>query len=362
MAVMRPSARDLLVAASLAVSAAFGWILSRGAGRPAAGSPGPLLIGFTLDTLKEERWQRDRDLFSARVRELGAEPLVQAANSDDTRQMQDVQALISRRVGAIVIVPHNGAAMAKAVALAHDAGIPVIAYDRLVTGADLDLYVAFDSVRIGEAQAQTLMAKLKGRRPARLVRINGAKTDSNSFMIRDGQDKVLKPLIASGAVVILHEDWAENWRPENAKKIMNAALTRYGAGIDAVLAANDGTAGGAIQALSEEGLAGKVLVAGADAELVACQRIAAGTQTMTIYTPIKKIAYAAAEAAVKMARGRAVAAPDSVDNGHGKIPAILLDVIPVARENLLSTVIKDGYNSYEDVFRGIAENRRPKRP
>jgi D-xylose transport system substrate-binding protein len=359
----RASTRDLLAAASLALSIALGAALARANAPGAAdGGRGPLLIGFSLDTLKEERWQRDRELFAARVRELGGEPLIQDANSDDTRQMQDVQALISRRVRALVIVPHNGAAMAKAVALAHEAGIPVVAYDRLVTGADLDLYVAFDSVRIGEAQARTLLAKLAGRRPIRLVRINGAKTDSNSFMIRDGQDRVLKPLIASGAVTILHEDWAENWRPENAKKIMNAALTRYGGGIDAVLAANDGTAGGAIQALSEEGLASKVLVAGADAELVACQRIAAGTQALTVYTPISKIAFAAADAAVRMANGRAVTTRDEVDNEHGKVPAILLDVIPVAREDLLATVIHDGYNSYDDVFRGIPESRRPKRP
>ncbi len=277
--------------------------------------------------------------------------------------MQDVQALISRRVNSIVIVPHNGAAMAKAVDFAHEAGIPVISYDRLITGTDVDLHVAFDAVRIGELQASTLLSLLKGRpRPIRLVRIHGAKTDNNSFLFRDGQDKVLQPLIAKGEVKVLHTDWTENWKPENAKKIMNAALTRHGKDIDAVLAANDGTAGGAAQALSEEGLSDKIIVSGQDAELVACQRIAAGTQALTIYKPLKLEAGAAAEAAFKMAKGRAIVARQEVDNGRIKVPAVLLDVVPITRENLIDTVIKDGYHSYEDVYRAVAEDRRPKRP
>ncbi|MEK7389536.1 MAG: substrate-binding domain-containing protein [Elusimicrobiota bacterium] len=356
------SAKSWLVVISLVLSVAIGAALSRGGKEGAASPQVRPLIGLSLDTLKEERWQRDRDLFVARAAELGADVLVQAANSDDARQMQDVQALISRRVNVIVIVPHNGAAMAKAVDLAHEAGIPVISYDRLITGADVDLYVAFDAVRIGELQATTLLSMLKGRRPIRLVRIHGAKTDNNSFLLRDGQDKVLKPLLTKGGAVVVHEDWAENWKPENAKKIMNAALTRHGKDIDAVLAANDGTAGGAAQALSEEGISDKVLVAGQDAELVACQRIAAGTQALTIYKPLRLEAGAAAEAAVKMARGRPLIARQEVDNGKGAVPSLLLDVIAVTRANLLDTVVKDRYHSYDDVFGGLDESLKPRRP
>ena len=359
---MNLTARSWLVVASMAVSAALGLALARGGRGPAAGGPSARpLIGLSLDTLKEERWQRDRDAFEAQAKELGADLLIQAANSDDTRQMQDVQALISRRVGAIILAPHNGAAMAKAVELAHEAGIPVISYDRLITGADEDLYVAFDAVRIGESQAAAMLAKLKGRRPVRLVRIQGAKTDHNSFLIREGQDKILGPLIAKGEVKVLHEDWAQDWRPENAKKIMNAALTKFGRGIDAVLSANDGTAGGAIQALSEEGLADAVVV-GQDAELAACQRIAAGTQAATIYKPTRLEVSAALDAAIKLARGRPVVARDELDNGKARIPTILRDTIAVTRENLLDTVVKDGYHSYDDVYKGVPADRRPPRP
>jgi len=359
---MKVSARSWLAAASFALSVLIGVVLGRGAhgGASPAAAGGRPLIGISLDTLKEERWQRDRDAFQKRADELGIDILIQAANSDDTRQMQDVQALISRKVGALIIAPHNGAAMAKAVELAHEAGIPVISYDRLISGADEDLYVSFDTVRIGEMQAQALLAKAKGHRPMRLVRIQGAKTDHNSFLLKEGQDKILAPLIAKGEIKVVHEDWAEDWKPENAKKIMNAALTTHGHDIDAVLCANDGTAGGAIQALSEEGL--QVPVVGQDAELVACQRIAAGTQAATIYKPTHLEVDAALDAAVKLAKGRPLVARDEIDNGFAKIPTILRDTIVVTSENLLDTVVKDGYHSYDDVYNGVPEARRPKRP
>lgn len=360
---MNLTARNWLVVASLLVSAALGLTFARGGRGPAAAGPSARpLIGLSLDTLKEERWQRDKEVFEAKAKEMGADLLVQAANSDDTRQMQDVQALISRRAGAIIIAPHNGAAMAKGVELAHEAGIPVISYDRLITGADVDLYVAFDAVRIGEMQAQALMAKLKGRRPVRLVRIQGAKTDHNSFLLKEGQDHVLAPLIAKGDVKVVHEDWAQDWKPENAKKIMNAALTTQGHEIDAVLCANDGTAGGAIQALSEEGLAEKVVVVGQDAELSACQRVASGTQAATIYKPTILEVTAALDAAIRMIKGRPVVARDEMDNGKAKIPTILKDTIAVTRENLLATVVKDGYHTYDEVYKGVPDAVRPKRP
>ena len=358
---MKVSARTWLAAASFVLSLVVGFALSRGAGNGAVAATGSSrpLIGISLDTLKEERWQRDRDTFQKRADELGIDLLIQDANSDDTRQMQDVQALISRRVGAIILAPHNGAAMAKAVDLAHEAGIPVISYDRLVSG-DVDLYVSFDTVRIGEMQAQALLAKAKGHRPLRLVRIQGAKTDHNSFLLKEGQDKILGPLIAKGEVKVLHEDWAEDWKPENAKKIMNAALTTHGRDIDAVLCANDGTSGGAIQALSEEGL--QIPVVGQDAELVACQRIAAGSQAATIYKPTHLEVDAALDAAIKLAQRRPVIARDEIDNGTAKVPTILRDTIVVTRENLLDTVVKDGYHSYDDVYKGVPADRRPKHP
>ena len=340
------NARIALVAVSLALSVLIGLTLRGGGDTKSAEKR--LVIGFSMDTLKEARWQRDRDYFVAKAKALGAEVLVQSANSDDTRQMQDVQALLSAGVSVLVIVPHNGDAMKKAVELAHEQHVPVIAYDRLITGTDLDLYVSFDPVRIGEVQAQYLVDHLGAQK--RIVRIHGASTDQNAHFMKQGQDKVLQPLIASKALAIVHEDWAENWKPEQAKKITNAAITKHGKTIDAVLAANDGTAGGAIQALTEEGLAGKIVVTGQDAELVACQRIAQGSQLMTIYKPLEKLAATAAELAVKLALGRPVVAKGSLNNGRVDVPAVLLDVVVVDKDNLKSTVVKDGFHAEKDVF------------
>lgn len=305
-----------------------------------------------MDTLKEERWQGDRDIFVKRAQELGADVLVQSANSDDTRQVSDVDALLSRGVNALVIIPHNGAAMATAVEKAHANGVPVLAYDRLITNSDLDLYMTFDNVKVGELQAQFLVDRLNaaGGGKKRIVRIYGSKTDNNAVLFKEGQDHVLQPLIQSGAIEVVHEDWAQDWRPENAKRIANAAITNAGRNIDGILASNDGTAGGAIQALLEEGLAGKVLVTGQDAELAACQRIVAGTQAMTIYKPLSRLATQAAEVAVKLAKGRPVIAKGELDNGKIKVPSVFLDVIAVTKENLLDTVVKDGFHKKEAIF------------
>jgi D-xylose transport system substrate-binding protein len=353
--------RIALVVVSLILSVLIGLTLSMG-NRVASGGPtskSQPLIGFSMDTLKESRWQKDKQLFTAAAEKQGAKVLVQSANSDDTRQMHDIEALLSNNVDVLVIVPHNARAMAKAVNIAHEAGIPVIAYDRLITDCDLDVYISFDNVKVGEKQAEYVLDHLPKSRKLRLVRIFGAKTDNNALLFKQGQDNILNPLIKSGQVEILHEDWAENWKPENAKKIANAAITAHGSNFDAILAANDGTAGGAIQALSEEGLAGKILVTGQDAELVACQRIAAGSQAMTIYKPIHKLANAAAELAVKLAKRMPVIATATTNNGKMDVPSVLLEVITVTRDNLKSTVIADGFHSYQDVYGSIPADQRP---
>jgi D-xylose transport system substrate-binding protein len=353
--------RIALVVVSLILSVLIGLTLSMG-NRVASGGPtskSQPLIGFSMDTLKESRWQKDKQLFTAAAEKQGAKVLVQSANSDDTRQMHDIEALLSNNVDVLVIVPHNARAMAKAVNIAHEAGIPVIAYDRLITDCDLDVYISFDNVKVGEKQAEYVLDHLPKSRKLRLVRIFGAKTDNNALLFKQGQDNILNPLIKSGQVEILHEDWAENWKPENAKKIANAAITAHGSNFDAILAANYGTAGGAIQALSEEGLAGKILVTGQDAELVACQRIAAGSQAMTIYKPIHKLANAAAELAVKLAKRMPVIATATTNNGKMDVPSVLLEVITVTRDNLKSTVIADGFHSYQDVYGSIPADQRP---
>ncbi len=347
--------RVSLVVLSCLLSVLIGLVISRGgAVSPASKDGARPRIGLSMDTLKEERWQGDRDRFVKRAAELGAEVFVQSANSDDTRQIKDVEGLITQGIDVLVIIPHDGAACAKAVEIAHASGVPVLAYDRLITGSELDVYLTFDNVKVGELQAQFLADRFAGRRGIKLVRIYGSKTDNNARLFKQGQDNVLDPLIKAGVFEVAHEDWAADWRPENAKKIANAAITKAGHTIDAILASNDGTAGGAIQALTEEGLAGKVVVTGQDADLAACQRIVAGTQAMTIYKPLSRLANTAAELAVKLAKRQPIVAKAELDNGKVAVPSVLLDVVAVTKENIDDTVIADGFHPREAVYKGVA--------
>ena len=307
------------------------------------------VIGLSLDTLKEERWISDRDTFIKEAQKRGAQVIVQSATSDDTRQVRDVESLISRGVDVLVIVPHNGEAMGRAVKSANEAHIPVISYDRLIMNCAVDYYLSFDNVKVGEAQAAYAVKFLPQDRPARIVRILGSRTDKNAVMFKQGQDNILNPLIASGKIKVLHEDWALDWKPELGKKIMNAALTKNGDAIDQVIVTNDGTAGGAIQALLEEGLAGKVLVTGQDADLAACQRILRGTQSMTVYKPVKKLATLAANIAVDIATGIKPQTTQTINNRFKEVPSIFEAVVTVDKSNLMQTVVADGFHSEAEI-------------
>jgi D-xylose transport system substrate-binding protein len=358
--------RNLLVLLSCGLSVVLGLALRAGGAEGAStgtkdgkAEADQIVIGLSLDTLKEERWQRDRDMFVAEAERLGAKVLVQSANSDDRAQVSDVEKLLTNKVDVLVVVPHDGAAMAKAVTMAHEENTPVMAYDRMIESADLDLYISFDNKRVGALQAEYLVNVLPDHK-GKIVRIYGSKTDSNAKLFKAGQDSVLDPLIAKGDIEVVFEDWAENWKPENGKRIMNAAVTSRGKDFAGVLASNDGTAGGAIQALSEEGLAGQKFVTGQDAELVALQRIAAGTQSMTIYKPLKLLAKRAAQLAFDLAKKRIVVANTTVNNGKGDVPSVLLDVVTVTKDNIKETVVADGFHKQEDVYLGVSADAQPK--
>jgi D-xylose transport system substrate-binding protein len=345
--------RELVVpAVSIGISALIGLVVARGSseGGVMASRSDKITIGLSLDTLKEARWQIDRDYFVARAGELGAEVLVQSANSDDTRQMQDVEALLSRGVKALVVVAHDSKTMAKAVDAAHRVHVPVIAYDHMIRDADVDLYVSFDNFRVGEQQARYVVDHLPNGK-GRIIRIHGGPADDNAKVVKQGQDNVLKPYLERGDIKVIHEDWADDWKMENAKKITNAAMTQHGRAFDAILGANDGIAGGAVQALTEEGFAGKPIVTGQDAELPAVQRIVAGTQTMTVYKPLKVLASKAAEAALKLAKHEGLVVRAAMPNGKIDVPAILVDTVAVDKSNIEDTIVKDGFHKKADIYR-----------
>jgi D-xylose transport system substrate-binding protein len=316
-------------------------------------------IGFSMDTLKEERWQRDRDLFVAHAKELGADVDVQAANGDDRVQTQQAENLLTQGVDVLVVVPHNSEIAASIVDAAKRQCVPVVSYDRLIRNSDVDVYISFDNVKVGELQAKYLMDRAPR---GNYVLIGGAPTDNNAKLFRQGQMNVLQPAVDRGDIRIVADQWAKDWQPSEALKHTENALTQASNKVAAVVASNDGTAGGAVQALAAQGLAGRVLVSGQDAELAGVQRVVEGTQSMTIYKPIKPLATQAAEAAIALARGEQPKANGSVNNGIKNVPSILLEPVVVDKSNVVDTVIKDGYHKVEDVYRNVPRDRWPQAP
>ncbi|MCA1618502.1 MAG: substrate-binding domain-containing protein [Acidobacteria bacterium] len=317
----------------------------------------PVYIGFSMDTLKEERWQRDKALVEARAREVGAQLDVQVANGDDAVQTKQCDNMLTKGVDVLIVAPHNGEIAASIVEKAHAAGVPVISYDRLIKNSEPDLYVSHQVVKMGEMQGEYALKKVpKGN----YVLIGGAPTDNNAMLLRQGQMNILKPAIDRGDVKIISDQFAREWKAEEAQRLTEDALTKTKNDVQAIVASNDGTAGGAISALDAAGLKGKVLVTGQDAQLDAIQRIANGTQTMTIYKPIKPLADSAVDSALKLARGEALNAADKVNNGKIDVPAILQEPQAVDKENLDATVVKDGYHKCEDVYKDVPNHPCPK--
>jgi D-xylose transport system substrate-binding protein len=309
-------------------------------------------IGLLMDTLQqEERWQRDRDLFLERAKELDADVLVEAAERDDARQLQQAESLLERGVQVLVVVPHNAEAAGRIVEAAKKRSVPVISYDRLILKADIDLYTSYDNRMVGEQQAQYLRNQApKGN----YILLGGAPTDHNAKLIREGQMDALQDAVKRGDIKIVADPWTPDWQADEAMELTEAALKKAGNKVVAVVASNDITAGGAIRALEKQGLAGKVFVSGQDANLDAVRRIVNGTQTMTVYKPLRPLARGAASAAVQMAKGEKVEGTSTVDNDLKKVQALLLKPIAVHKDLVDQIIIGDRFHTREQVYGAAA--------
>ncbi len=296
-------------------------------------------IGFSIDDLRLERWARDRDFFVAAAEAQGAKVYVQSADASEQRQISQIENLISRGVDVLVIVPYNATVLNNAIREAKKAKIKVVSYDRLILNADIDAYISFDNTKVGEMQAAALVqTKPKGN----YYLLGGAPTDNNAKMLREGQLKVLQPLIDKGDIKVVGKQWVKDWSPAEALSIVENALTANGNKIDAVVASNDATAGGAIQALASQKLAGKVAVSGQDADLAGVKRVIAGTQTMTVYKPLKLIASEAAKLAVQLVRNQPPAFNASYENGLKKVSTLLLAPTSLTKANV-NLLVEDGF-------------------
>ncbi len=307
-----------------------------------------LKIGMSIDDLRLERWQKDRDIFVKKAEELGAKVFVQSANGDAAAQISQIENMLNKDIDVLVIIPFNGEVLGNVISEAKKEGVKVLAYDRLINNADIDFYVSFDNEKVGELQAQSIIEK---KPEGNYFLMGGSSVDNNAKLFRKGQMKILQPHIDSGKVKVVGDQWVDSWLAEKALQIMENALTANKNNIDAVVASNDATAGGAIQALSAQGLAGKVAISGQDADLAAIKRIIDGSQTMTVYKPITKLANKAAEIAVQLGKEQKIESNSALNNGIKEVPSYLLEPVIVTKDNIDDTVIKDGFHSKTAIYK-----------
>jgi D-xylose transport system substrate-binding protein len=315
-------------------------------------------IGFAMDTLREERWVRDKEAFEKRCKELDVDCVVTVANNIAERQAGDVDTLLTQNIDALVIAPHDATQAASMVDKAKAKGVPVISYDRLINSDKIDLYISHQVPVIGQKIAEYALQKVPR---GNYMMVYGAATDNNAIIMKNAELQVLQPAIDRGDIKIVADPFVRDWNRDVAMNYVENALVQNENNIQAIVASNDGMAGGVISALERKNLVGKILVTGQDAETEALRRIAEGKQTMTIYKPIIPLASGAVEAAIKLAKKEPLTgtAPFMNDVIKKEVPAILLEIMVVDKDNLMTTVIKDGYQTYDEIYKNVPPDKRP---
>jgi len=307
-------------------------------------------VGLSLPTQREERWVKDKLVMEAEAKKAGIDLRVQVTDNDASKQVAQCENLISQGVKVLILAPHDASSAAVIIDKAGKAGIKVISYDRLVTNSTLDYYyLSFDNVKVGELQGEFITKRApKGS----YIVLAGSPTDNNAKLFREGAMKFIKPLADKGDIKIVMDQFVKDWQPSEAQKLCEQALTANQNKVDAVLAPNDGTAGGCIQAMAAQGLAGKVPITGQDAELAGAIRIVQGTQSMTIFKDTRELGKRAIQMARELTQGKPIDTQGRVvNNGKKDVPSVLLTPFIVTRENLDEMLINSGYLTREKVYR-----------
>lgn len=306
-----------------------------------------MVVGFSLGTLMEDRWIRDRDIFISKAEQENIEVIVNNANKDSDLQYQQVKTMLNQGIDVLVIAPNDSNTEARCVKAAKEKKVPVISYDRLVSNSNVDVYISFDNYQVGKIMAEFLTAHVpKGG----YIIIGGSENDSNSKMLYEGAMKVLDPFIEKGDIKLLANTWIDGWIRESAYNFMRDELKDYKNDVKAVICGNDSLAWGAIDALSEAQIAEKVQVTGQDADLVACQRVVTGKQALTVYKPIKDLVEKTVEVCMQLHKGEKIQTDKVINDGTYDVPYIFIGVQAVTKDNINDTVIKDGFHLYEDVY------------
>lgn len=327
-----------------------------------------LQIGMSFDSFVIERWLRDRDLFELTAKNFGAEVNVQVANGDVQEQISQIRYFIKKEVDVIVVIAVDGEALEAVINEAKEAGIRTISYDRLVMDAGTDLYISFDNEMVGTLMAEALVEAIPDG--GNIFAIYGSPTDHNVSQVQKG----FLDVIEDSNLNIIYSDYCDNWLAELAFDAVEEGLSTTPRNLVGVMCGNDDLASQAFRALAENRLAGKVALVGQDADLLACQRIVEGTQTMTVYKPVELLAEKAAEFACalgyeKMLEENRVSQSDipqeldaflaeletldTIHDGTYEVPCYNLTPIAVTKENMDTTIIADDFHTAEDVYLNV---------
>jgi D-xylose transport system substrate-binding protein len=311
------------------------------------------IVGVSWNNFQEERWKTDETAIKSVLDAAGAKYISTDAQSSADKQLTDVENLISQGANVLIVLAQDSDAIQPAVQKALDAGIPVIGYDRLIENPKA-FYITFDNKEVGVMQAKAVMAvKPKGN----YAIIKGNSADPNADFLRAGIEEVIGGAVKSGDVKIVGETYTDNWDPANAQKEMEQILTANNNKVDAVVAENDGMAGGVVAALAAQGLAGSVPVSGQDGDHAALNRVALGTQTVSVWKDARALGKGAATIALALAKGTAM---DKIDGsvvfsgGPKKVPmhSVFLTPVPITVDNL-NVVIDAGWITKDEVCKGV---------
>jgi D-xylose transport system substrate-binding protein len=343
---------------------------------PDTGGGGKTKVGLSFSDFATERWKNEEVLMRGLLEDKGYEVLSQEANHDVKLQNDQIDNMVAQGVAAVIVIAEDGDAAATAADKAAESGVHVIAYDRLIKTTSIAAYVSFNNIEVGRQQALGVMGAIDAENwdvaangPARVVKLGGSPTDNNAILFRQGQDLIVDPLEEAGKVEIVADQWVDNWDAANALDLMENILTSIDNDVDAVVASNDGTALGALQAMKAQGLAGVVPISGQDATADGCNSIVKGELTVSILKDIRDLSPLAVDLTDKLIKGEdaglemyTMAELTNNPDAEGEVPCHFLPVYQVNQDNVYELVVVSGFQSYDDVYRDIPEDERPPKP
>jgi D-xylose transport system substrate-binding protein len=340
---------------------------------------GKIKVGLSFSDYATERWPVEAAQMTQLLQKKGYEVIVQEADHDVKLQSDQIDNMVSQGIKGLIVIAEDGDAAVTPVNKAVAAGVKVISYDRLIKTDKISAYLSFDNTDVGRNEADGVVKALgldtgnptwTTANPVKMVLSGGSPTDNNAVLVRAGQMEVVQPYIDSGVVKIVADQWVENWDPAKAEAMMENILTAQQNKVDAVVASNDGTALGELQALAAQGLAGTVPISGQDATADGCNSIVKGQQTVTVFKDTRLLAPQAVDMIDALIKGQApsglkqytMAELTNDKTKTGNVQAAFLKVVQVTKANVYDVIVKSGFQSYDDVYRGIPADQLPPRP